>query len=309
MPITLKNISYTYDQGSLNQKDALVDVSLLFEDHCYTALIGRTGSGKSTLIQHLNGLLLPDSGIIDINGQVIDMSLVYKTKKGKTVVDEKAMRKKHKRKIKEVKELRRRVGLVFQFPEYQLFETTVLEDVSYGPRNFGSSKEDAEKKAKEALSLVGIPEAYFSRSPFELSGGEKRRVAIAGILAMKPDVLVLDEPTVGLDCHGQESLLALLKKIYDSGTSIILSTHDMDVVLGHCNKAVVLEEGRIVSVSTPLELFSSGKYLEDSAIEPPKVFSFARSLIASGLAIDINRVKDCRSLAEEIVRAKGGQRR
>ena len=281
MPITLKNISYTYDQGSLNQKDALIDVSLLFEDHCYTALIGRTGSGKSTLIQHLNGLLLPDSGIIDINGQVIDMSLVYKTKKGKTVVDEKAMRKKHKRKIKEVKELRRRVGLVFQF----------------------------QKKAKEALSLVGIPEAYFSRSPFELSGGEKRRVAIAGILAMKPDVLVLDEPTVGLDCHGQESLLALLKKIYDSGTSIILSTHDMDVVLGHCNKAVVLEEGRIVSVSTPLELFSSGKYLEDSAIEPPKVFSFARSLIASGLAIDINRVKDCRSLAEEIVRAKGGQRR
>ncbi len=308
MPIELKNIFYTYDKGSPNQKEALKDINLLFEDHCYTALIGKTGSGKSTLIQHLNGLLLPDSGSIDICGQVIDMTLVYKTKKGQQVVDEKAMKKKHKKKLKEVKALRKRVGLVFQFPEYQLFETTVLEDVCYGPKNFGSSVEESQKKAKEALALVGIPERYYSRSPFELSGGEKRRVAIAGILAMKPDVLVLDEPTVGLDCRGEESLLALLRKIYDSGTSIILSTHNMDVVLKHCKKAVVLEDGRIVSISTPLELFASGKYLADSAIEPPKVFSFAQRLIQNGLPIDLSRVKDCSSLAEEILRVKGGKR-
>lgn len=308
MPITLKNIFYTYDKGSPNQKEALKDINILFEDHCYTALIGKTGSGKSTLIQHLNGLLLPDSGIVDINGQVIDMTLVYKTKKGEQIVDKRAMKKKHKAKIKEVKELRRRVGLVFQFPEYQLFETTVLEDVCYGPKNFGTPKEECEKRAKEALGLVGIPESYYSRSPFELSGGEKRRVAIAGILAMKPNVLVLDEPTVGLDCKGEESLLHLLRTIYDSGTSIILSTHNMDVVLKHCQKAVVLENGRIVSISTPLDLFASGKYLAESAIEPPKVFSFAQRLIAKGLPIDLARVKDCETLAREIVRAKGGTR-
>lgn len=309
MPISLKNIFYTYDRHSRNAKEALQDVSLLFEDHCYTALIGKTGSGKSTLIQHLNGLLLPDCGIVDINGTLIDMSLVFKRKKGKEVVDERAMKKKHKKKIPEVKTLRKKVGLVFQFPEYQLFETTVLEDVSYGPRNFGDSKEESERKAKEALDLVGIPESYYSRSPFELSGGEKRRVAIAGILAMKPDVLVLDEPTVGLDCHGEESLLALLQTIYDSGTSIILSTHDMDVVLKHCHKAVVLENGRIVSVSTPLELFASGKYLKDSAIQPPKVFSFAMKLREKGLDIDLSKVQDTESLALEILRVKGGNGR
>ena len=304
MAIQLKNVFYTYDIGSKHAKEALKDISVLFEDHCFTALIGKTGSGKSTLIQQLNGLLLPTSGTVQVDDFLLDMSLVYRTKKGREVVDERAMRRKHKKKIKDVKGLRKKVGIVFQFPEYQLFETTVLEDVAYGPKNFGASKEEAEKLARDALSLVHIDRSYDSRSPFELSGGEKRRVAIAGILAMKPSVLVLDEPTVGLDCQGRESLLALLTQIYEQGTSIILSTHDMDVVLRSCNKVLVMDEGRIVSLSTPLELFQDGESLARSSLEPPKVFSFAMELIRRGMPLDLRRIKDVESLADEIVRVR-----
>lgn len=303
MPITLENIFYTYNQHLPSERQALDDVSLVFEDHCFTALIGRTGSGKSTLIQHLNGLLLPTSGKLDVNGYVIDMSLVYK--KDTKTIDEKAMKKKHKAKQRDIKTLRKRVGLVFQFPEYQIFEETVLKDVCFGPKNFGKTEEEAQLESKRALALVGLDKSFYERSPFELSGGEKRRVAIAGILAMKPDVLVLDEPTVGLDRASEDNLLSLLEKISESGTSIILATHDMDVVLKCCDRAIVLDKGKVVSDSTPLELFQNMTFLSDSSIEPPMVFSFAKKLIENGLAIDISKVKDSVSLAKEIVRVKG----
>lgn len=308
MPITLENVYYTYDRHSPSQRLALKGIDLVFEDHGFTALIGRTGSGKSTIIQHLNGLLLPDSGKITVNDYTIDMTLVYKTKHGKVtdIVDSGAMKKKHKKKLKDIKNLRKRVGIVFQFPEYQLFEETVLKDVSFGPKNFGATEEEAIKASKDALALVGLDEKYYERSPFELSGGEKRRVAIAGILALHPDVLVLDEPTVGLDAGSQDSLMDLITKLHSQGTSIILATHDMNVVLRYCDRAIVLDHGQIVNDSTPLELFRNMEFMSKSSLEPPKVFSFAIALKARGLDIDLAKIKDTLSLAKEIARVKGG---
>lgn len=308
MPIRLEQVFYTYDIGRPSEREALKDINLTFEDHCFTALIGRTGSGKSTLIQQLNGLLLPTSGKVSVNDYVIDMSLEYKKKHGEEVVDNRAMKKKHKKKLKDVKGLRKRVGLVFQFPEYQIFEETVLKDVSFGPKNFGSNEKEALELAKAALKEVGLSEKYYNRSPFELSGGEKRRVAIAGILALKPDVLVLDEPTVGLDRAGETNLLELLKSISQAGASIILSTHDMDVVLKYCERAIVLNYGKVVYDTTPLELFQNIDFLRDSSIEPPKVFRFALELKKRGLPLELSNIKDARTLAEEILRVKGVKR-
>lgn len=301
MPLNLKNLSYTYAIKTPQEKKALDDVTLSFEEHCFTALIGKTGSGKSTLIQHLNALLLPTSGIVELDDHIIDMSLVYR-KNGK--INQRAMKKKHKKKIKDIKEIRRKVGLVFQFPEYQLFEETVIKDVSYGPKNFGMKEEEAKEMAMESLSLVGLDESFYERSPFELSGGEKRRVAIAGILAMKPDILVLDEPTVGLDAKSEETLMNLLVSLYEKGTSIIIATHNMDVVLQYAKRAIVLDNGKVVKDTTPLDLFHDEEFLKTSSIEPPKVFSFALALQRNGMDIDISRVKDATSLADEIVRIK-----
>lgn len=301
MPLNLKNLSYTYAIKTPQEKKALDDITLSFEDHCFTALIGKTGSGKSTLIQHLNALLLPTSGIVELNDHVIDMSLVYR-KNGK--INQRAMKRKHKKKIKDIKEIRRKVGLVFQFPEYQLFEETVIKDVSYGPKNFGMKEEEAKEMAMESLSLVGLDESFYERSPFELSGGEKRRVAIAGILAMQPDILVLDEPTVGLDAKSEETLMNLLVSLYEKGTSIIIATHNMDVVLQYAKRAIVLDNGKVVKDTTPLNLFHDEEFLKTSSIEPPKVFSFALALQKNGMDIDISKVKDASSLADEIVRIK-----
>ena len=301
MPIKLEHINYIYEPNKPSETIALRDINLLFEEHCFTALIGKTGSGKSTLLQHFNGLILPSSGKITVNDYVIDMTLEYK-KNGK--VNSSKMKKKHKKKLKEIKTLRKKVGIVFQFPEYQIFEETVLKDVAYGPKNFGLSEEEANNVAKDALKLTGLDESYFERSPFELSGGEKRRVAIAGILALKPDVLVLDEPTVGLDAYGEANLMKLICDLYDKGTSIILATHNMDVVLSYAKRAIVLEKGEVVYDSTPLDLFQNTPFISSSSIEPPKVFRFALDLIKAGLPINLSNVKDCKSLAKEIVRIK-----
>ena len=302
MPIRLEKVNFTYNLRSPQERKALSDIDLAFEDGCFTALIGKTGSGKSTLIQQMNGLLLPTSGIVEAGGYVIDMSLEYK-KDGS--IDGKKMKKKHKKKLGDVKGLRKKIGLVFQFPEYQLFEETVLKDVAYGPKNFGSTDEEAEKVSKEALSLVGLDESFYNRSPFELSGGEKRRVAIAGILALKPEVLVLDEPTVGLDAESEQNLMTLLSELNQKGTSIILATHDMEVVLRYATRALVLEKGKITLDTTPLELFQNREFLQTSSLEPPKVFSFALSLIQRGLPLDLSKVKDAETLAQEIARIKG----
>lgn len=307
MPIQVEHLYYTYDIHRPSERKALEDINLIFKDHCFSALIGRTGSGKSTFIQQLNGLLLPTSGKITVGNYVIDMTLEYKEKKGEKVVDEKAMKKKSKKKLKDIKSLRKKVGLVFQFPEYQIFEDSVIKDVMFGPKNFGADDDQARKQAEEALQLVGLDSSFYERSPFELSGGEKRRVAIAGIISMKPDVLILDEPTVGLDKEGENRLMNLLNVISNENTSIIIATHNMDLVLKYCDRAIVLNYGKVVSDSTPLTLFQNIDFLKHSSIEPPKVFSFALSLKEHGLNIDLSKVKDTESLALEIVKAKEGR--
>ena len=208
MGISLKNVYYTYQEGSPFEGQALSDISLEIKDGSYTAIIGHTGSGKSTLLQLLNGLLRPTKGTIQFEDFVLD----------------------NHSEPKEMKYLRKKVGLVFQFPESQLFAETVLEDVAFGPQNFGVCKEEAEQRAIESLKLVGLPEEFHGQNPFDLSGGQMRRVAIAGILAMQPDILVLDEPTAGLDPQGRKELMSLFKELHLSGMTIVLVTHLMDDV-------------------------------------------------------------------------------
>lgn len=277
MPIKINNVSYRYNKNSPNQVDALENISLDIPSHCFLGIVGETGSGKSTLIQHLNALLIPDEGTLEIDEFVITPN---------------------KRKNKNIKKLRKHLGIVFQFPEYQLFEETVLKDVSFGPKNFGLKEEEAIKEAKRALKLVGIKEDYYEKSPFELSGGEKRRVAIAGILALNPDILVLDEPTAGLDPQGVKDIMSLIDELYENGKSIIIVTHDMDILLKHCLDVIVLKDGKINFKGKPNHLFSS--ITEESSIEIPMLYQFVNLLNNKGFDIDISEIKDISDLIEVI---------
>ena len=279
MSIDIRKVSFTYSKDSINEHHALKDISLFFEDHSFIGIVGETGSGKSTLIQHLNGLLIPNEGEIIIDEFKIDSK---------------------KRKQKNLKNLRKHVGVVFQFPEYQLFEETVLKDVSFGPKNFSYSNDEAEKLAKEALDLVGISEDLYERNPFELSGGQRRRVAIAGIITLKPKILILDEPTAGLDPQGSKEMMDLFEKIHQSGTTIIMVTHDMDNVIKYGSDVVVLSKGQIIKECKPFELFLDREVLEELSIEEPKVISFAKELNENGYSIDLEQVTDVQSLVKEI---------
>ena len=272
MSIDIRKVSFTYSKDSINEHHALKDISLFFEDHSFIGIVGETGSGKSTLIQHLNGLLIPNEGEIIIDEFKIDSK---------------------KRKQKNLKNLRKHVGVVFQFPEHQLFEETVLKDVAFGPKNFKYKDEEALAMAKEALASVGISEDYYDKSPFELSGGEKRRVAIAGILAINPDILVLDEPTAGLDPYGVEVIMNLVLDLYNKGKTIILVTHDMDLLLKYCQKVVVLKDGEVSYNGTPKNLFDN---LDDtSSIDIPFIYSFIHKLNERGFNIkpsDVSSIHD-----------------
>ena len=220
MSIQAKKLNYTYQIGTPLEHVALKDVSINIEDGSYTAIVGHTGSGKSTLLQHLNGLLKPTSGEISINGYTIDNTT----------------------KNKELGKLRKEVGFVFQFPEAQLFEETVLKDIAFAPKNFGKSEDEAEKIAREKAKLVALPEEVLEKSPFELSGGQMRRVAIAGILAMEPKVLVLDEPTAGLDPEGRHQMMEMFNRLHkDENLTIILVTHQMNDVAEYADNVIVLE--------------------------------------------------------------------
>ena len=262
MGIALENVSFTYQEGTPLASTALSDVSLTIEDGSYTALIGHTGSGKSTILQLLNGLLVPSQGSV----RVFD-TLITSTSKNK-----------------DIRQIRKQVGLVFQFAENQIFEETVLKDVAFGPQNFGVSEEDAEKIAREKLALVGIDESLLNRSPFELSGGQMRRVAIAGILAMEPAILVLDEPTAGLDPLGRKELMNLFKKLHQSGMTIVLVTHLMDDVAEYANQVYVMEKGRLVKGGKPSDIFQDVVFMEEVQLGVPKITAFCKRLADRGVS-------------------------
>ena len=261
MGITLKNVSYTYQAGTPFEGPALFDVDLEIKDGSYTALIGHTGSGKSTILQLLNGLLTPSVGSVTVNDIEITATSVNK----------------------DIKQVRKKVGLVFQFAESQVFAETVLDDVAFGQQNFGVSKEEAERLAREKLLLVGISEDLFSRSPFELSGGQMRRVAIAGILAMEPEVLVLDEPTAGLDPAGRKELMEIFQGLHEDGMTIVLVTHLMDDVANFADTAYVLEKGHLVKSGSPKDIFQDVEFMEKIQLGVPKITKFAQGLVEKGL--------------------------
>ena len=261
MGITLENVSFTYQEGTPLSSSALTDVSLTIEDGSYTALVGHTGSGKSTILQLLNGLLVPSKGSVRVFDTVITPTSTNK----------------------EIRQIRKQVGLVFQFAENQIFEETVLKDVAFGPQNFGVSEEKAKKIAREKLALVGIDESLFERSPFELSGGQMRRVAIAGMLAMEPTVLVLDEPTAGLDPLGRKELMTLFKKLHLAGMTIVLVTHLMDDVAAYADQVYVMEKGRLVKSGKPSEVFQDVASMEKVQLGVPKITAFCKRLADRGV--------------------------
>lgn len=264
MGIHLQQVSYTYQPGTPFEGRALFDVDLTISDGSYTAIIGHTGSGKSTILQLLNGLNVPTNGTV-----VIDDTVITATSENK-----------------DIKHLRKKVGLVFQFPESQVFDETVLKDVAFGPQNFGVSTEEAERIAREKLILVGIEEELFDRSPFELSGGQMRRVAIAGILAMEPNILVLDEPTAGLDPAGRQELMTIFQQLHMAGMTIVLVTHLMDDVAIYADFVHIMEKGKLVRSGKPVEIFQEVDFLESIQLGVPKITRFAANLERRGFIFE-----------------------
>lgn len=263
MSIKIEHLNYVYSQGTAYEKQALKDICLEIPHGEFVGIIGHTGSGKSTLIQHLNGLIKATGGEIYYNGENI-YSGNYN-----------------------MKELRGQVGLVFQYPEHQLFEVDVLSDVCFGPKNQGLSKEECEKRAREALKLVGLKEKYYQSSPFELSGGQKRRAAIAGVLAMRPKVLILDEPTAGLDPKGRDEILDQIAYLHrESDMTVILVSHSMEDIAKYADRIIVMNQGQVMFNSTPKEVFSHYKELESVGLAAPQVTYIMHELAERGFAVD-----------------------
>ena len=301
MSIKVNNVSYLYNKKENLDKAALKEISLIINDKDFVTIVGKTGSGKSTLVQTFNALILPTFGYNEIEEFYIteDKKLKKELLKNK----DKTIRKENKRYSK----LKKKVGMVFQFPEYQLFSETVLKDVMFGPKNFGFSEEEAKERAIKALQDVGIPESYFDKSPFELSGGEKRRVAIAGIIASEPDILILDEPTAGLDPKGKKEILELIAAYHKTGKTVIVVTHDMDIVLEYSEKVIVLNNGKLIDILSPNELFKK-ENLEELSLEMPNLIKFKNQLKYWGFAGFLENINDFDSLIEAIVKVKGEQK-
>lgn len=263
MPIILNHVNCIYEAGTTMEVAALKDVNLVIPDGQFVGLIGHTGSGKSSLVQHLNGLMKPTSGEVYFNGE--------------DIADDDYDKKK----------LRSQVGLVFQYPEHQLFEVDVFSDVCFGPKNLGLSKKEIELRAYEALKMVGLEDEYFYQSPFDLSGGQKRRVAIAGVIAMKPQVLILDEPTAGLDPKGRDEILELVKKLHEKmGITVILVSHSMDDVADYVERIIVMNQGEVFLDDTPKKVFSHQKELEEIGLAVPTVTEIMARCKKAGLEVD-----------------------
>ncbi|MBC1442748.1 energy-coupling factor ABC transporter ATP-binding protein [Listeria seeligeri] len=274
MEIKLEQLGYCYQKNSPFEKRALLDVNVSFDSGSYSAIIGHTGSGKSTLLQHLNALLMPTEGKITVG----DREIVAGVKQ------------------KKLRDLRKKVGIVFQFPEAQLFEETVEKDICFGPMNFGVSEEDAKARAKKVIYEVGLTEEILSRSPFELSGGQMRRVAIAGVLAMDPEVLVLDEPTAGLDPHGREEIMEMFYNLHkEKGLTTVLVTHSMEDAARYAGKIVLMKAGTVLQIGAPREIFANPEDLIDLGLSVPDVVRF------QGLferKFNVKLTKTCLTIAE-----------
>lgn len=265
MSIELKNVTYTYSPGTAYEIHALKDISLNIPDGQFIGVIGHTGSGKSTLIQHLNALVRPTSGTVSYNGEDVWAENYNR------------------------RELRSEVGLVFQYPEHQLFESDVLSDVCFGPMNQGMSREEAEAEAKKALLQVGFKEKNFSKSPFELSGGQKKRVAIAGVLAMNPKILILDEPTAGLDPKGRDEILDQIAELHRlRGITIILVSHSMEDVAKYVERLIVVNHGNIAFDDTPKKVFAHYQELEEMGLAAPQITYIMHALKEKGLDVDVS---------------------
>ena len=263
MPITVQNVSYTYGKGSPFEKKALDNVSFTIEDGDFIALIGHTGSGKSTLIQLLNGLIKPDSGKVIVNG--VDLC-----------ADKVDMQK-----------VRSTVGIVFQYPEYQLFEETVYKDIAYGPSNLNKTPDEIAKIIDEVLPLVGLDSDVLDKSPFELSGGQKRRVAIAGVLAMQPSILILDEPTAGLDPAGRNDILSCIRNLHETkGTTVILVSHSMEDVANTVKKIMVVYDSHLLAYGTPGEIFRDSESMKNIGLNVPQVTRVVNHLKQKGIYLE-----------------------
>ena len=283
MSIKLEKINYIYSPGTAYEKHALKDVSLEIPQGQFVGIIGHTGSGKSTLIQHFNGLMKATSGQLYYNEE--------------SIYDEKY----------DMNSLRSQVGLVFQYPEHQLFEVDVFTDVCFGPKNQGLSKEECGDRAREALELVGFPEKYYRQSPFELSGGQKRRAAIAGVLAMRPQVLVLDEPTAGLDPKGRDDILDQIEHLHkETGMTVILVSHSMEDVAKYVDRLIVMNRGEKMLDGTPKEVFTHYKELEKVGLAAPQVTYIMHDLKEKGFRVrtDVTTIEEA---ADEIMHALGRQ--
>lgn len=259
MRINLTNVNYLYNQGTVTEKEAVKDVNLSIEKPEFIAVVGSTGSGKSTLIQLLNGLKLPTSGTITYDGVNI----------GKDK--------------KQLRNIRCRVGIVFQYPEYQLFDESVLKDAAFGPHNKGCSNEEAIDKARKALLATGMTEESFDKSPFDLSGGEKRRVAIAGVIAMDPEILIMDEPTAGLDPKGKSEILDLINELHkDRNMTVIMVSHNMDEVAEYADRVIVMHEGRILMDADPHDVFANEGIIKQAGLNQPQAADFCKRLGIEG---------------------------
>lgn len=284
MPIEVRNLTHVYSTGSTHQSRALSGVSFRIEDGEFVGIIGPTGSGKSTLIQHFNGLLKPTSGQVLVDDQDI-------WQKGMSL-----------------RSLRQKIGLVFQFPEQQVFEETVREDIAFGPKNLGLSSEEVAKRVEDARKMVGLPADLLDRSPFELSGGQLRRVAIAGVVSMKPKVLALDEPAAGLDPRGRDEVLENMTKMHRMGMTVCLVSHNMEDVARLCQRLLVLSEGKLVADGTPREIFSQSSFVAEVGLKQPDVVLLMEGLKSRGwnVRVDVVNIREAYAeIMKELGRGQG----
>ena len=280
--LQIEHLTHTYSAGTPFQRSAVDDMNLSMMDGEFLGIIGHTGSGKSTLIQHLNGLLKPTSGRILLQGRDIWAD------------------------PKKIRDVRFKVGLVFQYPEYQLFEETVYKDIAFGPKNMGLDEEDIDRRVRDAAAFVGLTETMLDKSPFELSGGQKRRVAIAGVIAMEPKVLVLDEPTAGLDPRGRDDILARIQDYHRAkNASVVLVSHSMEEIARNVDRIVVLSDSHVFMEGTPRQVFARADELDQVGLDIPQVTKVALALRRRGLPVD-TAVYTVEALRDALLRKEGG---